>query len=84
MASIRYANCMELRLVRVWHQAIACISPSPFVLDSMLALGEIKYESEKYCSRRKILDVLYTSLERGLVFVLFFDTRGTVSFFVST
>ena len=37
MASIRTANCMELRLVRAWHQAIACISPSPFVLDSMLA-----------------------------------------------
>ena len=35
MASIRFANCMELRLVRVWHQAIACISPSPFVLDSI-------------------------------------------------
>ena len=26
MASIRVANCMELRLVRVWHQPIGCIS----------------------------------------------------------
>ena len=26
MASIRKANCMELRLVRVWHQPIGCIS----------------------------------------------------------
>ena len=26
MAPIRKANCMELRLVRVWHQPIGCIS----------------------------------------------------------
>ena len=32
MASIRIANCMELRLVRVWHQAIACISPSSVLI----------------------------------------------------
>ena len=32
MASIRAANCMELRLVRVWHQAIACISSSSVLI----------------------------------------------------
>ena len=37
MASIRRANCMELRLVRVWHQPSGCISPFSFVLDSILA-----------------------------------------------
>ena len=40
MASIRIANCMELRLIRAWHQAIACISPSPFVLDSMPSMTD--------------------------------------------
>ena len=44
MASIRFANCMELRLIRVWHQAIACISPSPFVLDSIQCYALIWYE----------------------------------------
>ena len=32
MASIRCANCMELRLVRAWHHAISCISSSPSLL----------------------------------------------------
>ena len=43
MASIREANCMELRLVRVWHQAVACISPSPFGLDSIQCSALIPY-----------------------------------------
>jgi hypothetical protein len=45
---------MELRLVRVWHQAIACIFRFPSVLipynaigiDSMLAVGEIPCRNE--------------------------------------
>ena len=32
MASIRCANCMELRLVRVWHQPTGCILRSPSFL----------------------------------------------------
>ena len=32
MASIRIANCMELRLVRAWHQPTGCILRSPLVL----------------------------------------------------
>ena len=51
MASIRIANCMELRLVRVWHQAIACISPSPFVLDSIQCSALIWYVDNRIYAR---------------------------------
>ena len=39
MASIRFANCMELRLVRVWHQPTGCILRSPSVLIPYNAIG---------------------------------------------
>ena len=44
MVSIRIANCMELRLVRAWHQPTGCISPSPSVLDSIQCSALIGYE----------------------------------------
>ena len=70
MASIRIANCMELRLVRVWHQAVACISPSPFVLDSIQCYALIPCDTP--CR-------FHTAINCGFICNLRFDKFGPIA-----
>ena len=46
MASNCRANCMDLRLVRVWHQPLGCIPTSPFALDSVHHSVKIPYRNK--------------------------------------
>ena len=61
MASIRIANCMELRLVCVWHQAIACISPFPFALDSIQCFALIPCSLKRDSMPQQVADSIHGS-----------------------
>ena len=59
MASIRSANCMELRLVRAWHHAIACISSTPFVLDSIQCSALIPCSLKRGSMPQRVADSIH-------------------------